>query len=203
MSALEIIAVALVGYLIGSISFAYLIARRHGVDILREGSGNPGATNVKRVIGKRAGNLCFVLDACKGALASGWCLLPLLNAQDPHLLGLVGLAAAILGHSFSVFLRFRGGKGVAVTIGGLAVLMFWSILAGVLIWIGLFVWKRYVSLASIGLGLSLPLSSWLLGYSPVYIGFAAVIALVILVRHRANIVRLMRGEENRFAKSSR
>lgn len=198
---LDSIAVALVGYLIGSVSFAYLIAKRHGVDILKEGSGNPGATNVKRVLGKKLGNLCFFLDFAKGALAAGWPLLPYLGAQNPAIMGLVGLAAAIVGHSFSVFLKFKGGKGVATTVGGLTVLMFEPVLIGVLIWLIAFYLKRYVSLASILLGVSLPFTALLFNYPRAYVFFALMLAVVIVVRHRSNIQRLLRGEESRFGKS--
>lgn len=200
MSVLEIILVALVGYLLGSISFASLIGRAHGVNILEAGSGNPGATNVKRVIGRWSGNLCFALDCVKGALSAWWPLLPELGAHEPELLGLIGLGAALVGHSFSAFLRFRGGKGVAVTIGGLLVLMPWVVFLGVLLWNVVFFATRYVSAASLAFGLSLPLAAWVLREPESYVAFAGVLAVLIVVRHRANIVRLLRGEENRFGK---
>lgn len=200
MSILEIIAVAVIGYLLGSISFAQIIARRHGVDILKAGSGNPGATNVKRVLGKRAGNLCFALDFLKGCVASGIPLLPFLGAREPELLGLIALAAAILGHSFSVFLKFKGGKGVAVTMGGLAMLMFSVVLIGAALWCLVFFTTRYVSLASIVFGVSLPISAGFLGFGASQVTFALILAILIVLRHRSNIQRLLRGEENRFNK---
>lgn len=234
---------ALLGYLLGSVNFAVLVARRHGVDILRAGSGNPGATNVKRVIGKGPGNLVFALDALKGA--AGACL-PLVLAylhylllwSDPeaasraasltlvdrlaellafprfllgaHLFtaGVAGLAGVLLGHCFSCFLGFRGGKGVASTIGGLLVLLPVPVLVGAALWAAVFGLTRYVSLASLALGLSLPVSCWLLprvaplDYGPVEFWFAAALAAFNVWTHRANIARLLAGTENRFGKAS-
>lgn len=236
--AIAIGASALLGYLIGSVNFAVLVARAHGVDILKAGSGNPGATNVKRVVGKGAGNLVFALDALKGAagaclpLALGY-LHYLLLWDDPsattlgtladrlaelmafprfllgeHLFtaGVAGLAGVLLGHCFSCFLGFRGGKGVASTIGGLLVLLPLPVLVGAALWAAVFALTRYVSLASIVLGLSLPLSCWLLPrltaarLGPAEFWFAAALAAFNVWTHRSNIGRLLRGEENRFAR---
>ncbi len=187
------------GYLLGSLSFATLIARRHGVDIFREGSRNPGATNVKRVLGKAAGNTVFVLDFLKGSAAV---LLPHLLASSEYseILAILALLAAILGHSYSVFLRFRGGKGVAVTMGGLIVLTPVVVLIGIAVWLVTFFSLRYVSLASLLFGLSLPVSSYFLGASHWVFGFCLLIAALIIVRHKSNIVRLINRKENRFFK---
>ena len=187
------------GYLLGSLSFATLIARRHGVDIFKEGSRNPGATNVKRVLGKAAGNTVFVLDFLKGAAAA---LIPLLAASPEYreILGILALLAAILGHSFSIFMRFRGGKGVAVTMGGMIALSPVVVLIGIAVWLIAFFSLRYVSLASILFGLSLPISSYFLGASHWVFGFCLLIAVLIVVRHKSNIVRLKKGTENRFLK---
>lgn len=187
------------GYLLGSLSFATLIARRHGVDIFKEGSRNPGATNVKRVLGKAAGNTVFVLDFLKGTAAA---LIPLLAASPEYreILGILALLAAILGHSFSIFMRFRGGKGVAVTMGGMMALSPVVVLIGIAVWLIAFFSLRYVSLASILFGLSLPISSYFLGESNWVFGFCLLIAALIVVRHKSNIVRLKKGTENRFLK---
>ena len=186
------------GYLIGSVSFAVIIAKVHGVDIFTLGSGNPGATNILRNLGKKAGYLCFLLDALKGAGAAYvgfWIARE--SGQSGQALAICGLIAAIAGHSLSLFLKFRGGKGVATTIGGLMVAMPVVILIGILIWLILFYSTKYVSLASIGLGISLPLSSFFYyGLSlPFYVSL--FLGIVILVRHRANIARLRAGTENR------
>lgn len=200
MISLEAVAVIIVGYLLGAIPFAVLIARRHGVDILKEGSGNPGATNVKRVLGKKAGNLCFFLDFLKGLVAAGWVLLPFWEASNPVLLSVIGLFAAIIGHSFSVFIRFRGGKGVATTMGGLLAIMPLVLLTGLLLWVIVFYTTRYVSLASLVFGISLPLFGWIYGVEMTKIVLGLILAVLLLVRHRANIVRLLNGTENRFTR---
>ena len=196
----EFLSVVLIGYFLGAVPFAVLIARRKGIDILKSGSGNPGATNIKRVIGKGAGNLCFALDFLKGVVAAGWPMLPLLKASDPSILGIIGLGAAILGHSYSVFIRFRGGKGVAVTIGGLVMIMFWVILAGIMVWLLTFYISRYVSLASLLLGVSLPVFAFLLERSSAEIILTLILAVLICFRHRSNIQRLLQGREAKFEK---
>jgi glycerol-3-phosphate acyltransferase PlsY len=202
---------ALVGYLLGSVNFAVLVAKRHGIDILKEGSGNPGATNVKRLLGKGPGNLVFALDALKGAAGT---YLPFLLADavspgSPRFEVLVaGLAGTLLGHCFSCFLGFKGGKGVASTIGGLLVLLPTPIVIGAALWAIAFYATRYVSVASLALGLSLPLSCWLLPkftslqFSDAELIFAGTIALFNVWTHRSNIGRLLRGEENKFTKKT-
>ncbi len=185
-------------YLVGAIPFAVLIARVRGIDILREGSGNPGATNVMRVVGKPFGYACFVLDALKGVSAvligKG---LALEGGVDPQLMGILALLGAIIGHSFSVFLRFKGGKGVATTVGGLFTLLPLVMLIGAILWLVVFFIFRYVSLASLVLGISLPVSAVLLGQNRASIGLCAALAILIVIRHRTNIQRLLAGTENR------
>ncbi len=195
MSVVSILLVSLVGYLVGAISFAVIVARSQGVDIFKEGSGNPGATNVKRVLGQKWGNAVFILDALKGLIAAGW---PLIVYGDNRL-GVMGLIAAILGHSFSVFLKFRGGKGVATTIGGLLALMWGVLLIGLLVWVIIFYTTKVVALASILFAVSLPIAAFFLHGSDdprFYLGL--VLAVLIVVRHRSNIVRLFAGKENKF-----
>jgi len=200
MNIFEIIAVSVIGYLIGSIPFAVIIARRHGVDILKAGSGNPGATNVKRTLGKRAGNLCFLLDFLKGLVAAGW---PLLGASDPIGLGVLGLIAAIGGHSYSCFIGFKGGKGVAVTMGGLLALAPIILLIGLVVWLGVFYSTRYVSLASICFGVCLPILAMGFDKESVLTAFLFGIAALIVYRHRGNIQRLFAGNEHRFTKKNK
>ena len=215
---------AVIGYFLGSLPFGAMVARSHGVDIFKEGSGNPGATNVKRVLGekfgakgKRAGNLVFGLDVLKGAVASGWSLLAwtslsvsvdlengngaaVIAGQDWRLLGLAGVVGAILGHSFSIFTKFKGGKGVATAAGGVLMLMPVSCLIGGLVWIITFYATRYVSLGSILAAVAVPASSWLRG-NPLPLNIAiTLIGLFVIVRHRTNITRLLNGTENKFTK---
>jgi glycerol-3-phosphate acyltransferase PlsY len=218
-----------VGYLFGALPFGYLMARSFGVDIFAHGSGNPGATNVKRILGekfgrrgRRAGNAVFVLDAGKGAAATGWPflvdrLLAPLTAEgiwrlhlgehvvlftSDHLLpmALTGLVAALVGHSFSCFTRFRGGKGVATGAGGFAVLMPLVTLLGLVVWLVTFVTTRYVSLASILAAAALPLGAWMQGEARPVLVLAALVAVFVAWRHRSNIARLLAGTEHRFAR---
>jgi glycerol-3-phosphate acyltransferase PlsY len=195
MTVVTIPLITIIGYLLGAINFAVIIARSKGVDILKEGSGNPGATNVKRILGKKWGNAVFALDALKGFTATG---LPLMIYHDDRL-AVIGLIAAILGHSFSVFLKFRGGKGVATTIGGLLALMCPALLIGLVVWLIIFYTKKVVALASIFFAFSLPVSAYFIyGTEDPRFYLGVVLALFIVVRHRSNIIRMFSGKENKF-----
>ena len=193
------------GYLLGAVPFAVIIARSKGIDIFKFGSGNPGATNVKRACGKSAGNLCFLLDALKGFVAvflpKAAVMAGLLQIPNLDTVCVVAFVAAIVGHMFSVFVGFRGGKGVSVTIGGLVAFMWWAILIGLLVWVAAFYATRYVSVASILMSLSLPASSYFL-YGPDSLRFclAVFVAVVVVFKHKGNIARLVKGTENRFGK---
>lgn len=194
------------GYLLGAIPFGYLVARAHGVNIFEVGSKSPGATNVKRVLGSGPGNTVYVLDALKGSAAA---FLPValqhesLSSHPGEILGFTGLAAALVGHSFSCFTRFRGGKGVATASGGLLVLVpLVAAVAGAL-WVLTFFSSRYVSLASILAAASLPVTSALLGRDGVVLWVTAALAIFVVLRHRTNIVRLFKGTENRFERKGR
>ena len=193
--------VLLCGYLIGSLPFGYLVARRYGIDIFKEGSANPGATNVKRCVGKGAGNCVFVLDFFKGVVSCGWIyILPNdVFAESEVFYGIIGIAGAVLGHSCSLFTKFRGGKGVATALGGVFALMPITALIGALVWLLLFYGTRYVSAASIGLAGSLPISRFFLSGIEIGFWFALVLAVFVVYRHRENIQRLLKGEENRFS----
>lgn len=195
-------------YLVGSISFALLIGRMNGIDIRRHGSGNVGATNIRRVLGKKWGIICFACDFAKG-------LLPVLVARSfgsqiaAGLLPALAAAAAIGGHVWPLFLRFKGGKGVATSLGAVLALAPWSVLAASLVWLLLFQTSRYVSVASIGAAVTLPLSALLLRLwcpqtaSLATLAVLTLIGALIIVRHKQNILRLRRGEENRFVKEKK
>lgn len=200
MSNFWIITTAMVGYLLGSLPFGYLVAKARGVDIFKEGSGNPGATNVKRVLGPKAGNTVLVLDLLKGSLATGWPLLPFVETTHQQVLGIVGVIAAVLGHSFSIFTRFKGGKGVATAAGGLLVLMPVACLVAGSTWIVTFYASRYVSLASIFGAIAVIVAAWLVPYHVSLSVIATVIGAFVIVRHYENIGRLIKGTENRFVK---
>ncbi len=204
MDIFGILVVAATGYLLGSIPFAVIVAKFCGVDIFKAGSGNPGATNVKRTCGKIPGNICFILDALKGFAAASiplWA--PLLGVaftgENTDYLRYVGFVAAIVGHMFPLFAHFKGGKGVATSIGGLCAIMIWPILIGVALWVAVFYASRYVSLASIALSVSLPVSSALIyGTESAEFWFALALGIVIIYRHKSNISRLVAGKENKF-----
>ena len=154
MTSINITIVSIVGYLLGAISFAVIVARSQGVDILKYGSGNPGATNVTRALGSKFGNTVFALDALKGGIAAGWPIV-VFGGEWGLKLAIIGLIASILGHSFSVFLKFKGGKGVATTMGGLVVIMPSVLLIGVAVWAAIFYSTRLVAIASMLFAVSL------------------------------------------------
>jgi acyl phosphate:glycerol-3-phosphate acyltransferase len=207
---------ALVGYFLGALPVGWLIARRFGINIFEHGSKNPGATNVKRVLGEkfgakgiRAGDLAFFLDALKGAAAAGiWRFVIIKTTVEPGQLDvntltpITGLLFALLGHSFSCWTRFRGGKGVATSAGGLIVLLPLPTLFALAAWGLTFFASRYVSLASIVASVVLPAAAWLLGAPTAFAILATVLGVFVILRHRANIQRLLAGTENKFTKKS-
>lgn len=205
MMSVESIAVALVGYLLGSIPFGVIVAKRSGVDIYSVGSGNPGATNVLREIGKPAGYLVFSLDFIKGILATTWFMVPIFSVSGDATLGLWGLPGAVLGHTYPLFAKFRGGKGVATAMGGLLGVMPGCLLIGLVSWGVIFYTTRYVAVASIGFGLSLPVCAFVAYWSSdestgqgAKLFLATVVMAWIIWRHRSNLVRLREGTENQF-----
>jgi len=190
------------GYLLGALPFGYLVAKAKGVNIFEVGSRNPGATNVKRVLGRGPGNLVFALDVLKGAVATLW---PLLlsapeGAAQSALFQVIGLVGALLGHSFSCFTRFKGGKGVATAAGGFAIILPIPTLVAGALWLLTFFSTRYVSLASLVAAAAIPTVSWLTGRPLIVSGVATAIALFVFIRHRANIGRLLKGTEHKFVK---
>ena len=201
---------AVVGYLLGSLPFGYLVARAKGVNIFEVGSKSPGATNVRRVLGHGPGNLVLALDALKGALASAWALGPRLAEFEPGAgfyslgppppliaMGVCGLLGALVGHGFSCFTRFRGGKSVATAAGGFLVLFPLGTAIALIAW-GLTLWlTRYVSLASMLAGVALTVAAWLLHTPPIILGASATAMIFVIVRHRANISRLLTGTETK------
>ncbi|MDB6168591.1 MAG: plsY [Verrucomicrobia bacterium] len=195
------------GYFLGAIPCGYLVARAKGVDIFAVGSKSPGATNVRRVLGPGPGNLVFALDALKGAAAAGW---PLAwagffrgeAALDPLPAMIAGLFGALLGHSFSCFTRFKGGKGVATGAGGFLVLFPSGALIAATVWAVTAALTRYVSLASMLAALALTVAAWLLHVRPILLGMCAAVMLFVAIRHRANISRLIAGTETKIGQKS-
>jgi glycerol-3-phosphate acyltransferase PlsY len=226
----------LVAFLLGSIPFGLLIAKAKGIDIRQHGSGNIGATNVLRVVGKKYGITCLLLDALKGFLPTllainliriagrsgqlhfdlpdDWVLhvseAKAMTAQIAHIV--TGLCA-ILGHNYSPWVGFKGGKGIATSAGVLLALMPAGVGILIVLWVLLFVTTRYVSVASVGAAAALPLvtiwGSWVHGRiqngtwnKPLFF-FSVVIGALAIWKHRANLQRLKNGTENRFVPKSK
>jgi acyl phosphate:glycerol-3-phosphate acyltransferase len=194
----------ILSYLAGSIPSAYIAGRARGVDLRKHGSGNLGATNVVRVLGPKIGGVVFVADLLKGFLPVYF--LPGYTASSilqPEVWALVYGAVAILGHVKPIFLLGKGGgKGVATASGVFLALAFVPMLIAEVVWITVFYFTRYVSLASLVGATVLPIAiiAWSRNpRSPVFIA-SLIIAVFVFWTHRANIGRLRRGEEHRFVK---
>ncbi|MEI7794098.1 MAG: glycerol-3-phosphate 1-O-acyltransferase PlsY [Thermoleophilia bacterium] len=187
-------ALALVlAYLLGSIPFALIAGKLHGVDLREAGSGNLGATNVFRTLGRTAGVAVMVLDIAKGAAAV---LVAVALTNNPW--PLAAAALAILGHVFPVWTHFKGGKGVAVGAGAMIGLV--PSASGVLLvlWILLVVFTRYVSVASIVAALAAAPLAYVFGAPWSYVVFIALAGVFVIYKHRENIVRLVHGDESRI-----
>jgi acyl phosphate:glycerol-3-phosphate acyltransferase len=192
----EIIALCIISYLIGSIPFGVLLAQIQNLNIREHGSGNIGATNVARVMGKKAGLLTLSGDAMKG-------LIVVFGAGSLYekqiLISLAGLMV-FLGHLYSVFLKFKGGKGVATSLGLFSYIMPWATLCSVGMFFASLLISGYVSIGSIMAAVSLPLFAIFFKLSLPYIYLAAIISLLTLKRHYSNILRLIGGTEAKFFK---
>jgi glycerol-3-phosphate acyltransferase PlsY len=205
-----ILAVLLVGsYLLGSIPFGYLAGRLVGIDIRQAGSGNVGATNVVRVLGKRYGYPVFALDVLKGFGAVKIAMLMALGRSpawnSPEIFGILAALSSVLGHLYPPWLKFKGGKGVATSAGALFALTPGATLIGGVIWIIVFWITGYVSLASITAAVVLPIvilvvSSQDQNKGKPLVYSSAWVAAVVIWRHRSNLSRLMRGTEPRFTR---
>jgi acyl phosphate:glycerol-3-phosphate acyltransferase len=204
-----VIAILAVGYLVGGISWSLIIGKRfYGVDVRDHGSGNLGATNVFRTLGAKAAIITLVLDAAKGAVAVGfaWWLVPTATyGESAHTWAMIlATMAAILGHSYSPYIGFRGGKGVATAAGALLVFTPypWPILLGTFVIVVLL--SRMVSLGSVLIAFEYPILCLIFypGNWTIF-GFACIAAGLVIWRHRANIVRIWRHEEPKISFSGR
>ena len=226
----------LLAFLLGSIPFGVVIARTKGIDIRQHGSGNIGATNVLRVLGKRYGIPCLLLDALKGfipvaiavnliqisgrqiqvplGLPEAWAMnLAAADAVKGQMAHILTALFAVLGHNYSPWVGFKGGKGIATSAGVLLALMPFAVLLLLAVWGLLFAFTRYVSVASIGAAAILPLltlwGSWHHGriqdgtWNKPLFALTLAIALMAIWKHRANIQRLRAGTENRFSSKSK
>ena len=199
-----------------------MVARAKGVNIFEVGSKNPGATNVRRVLGTGPGNLVLLLDALKGAVSSGW---PVLLYSEPvrtkvarifgdalfrsdslsnvvESIAIAGVVGAMLGHSFSCFTHFKGGKGVATGAGGFLVVFPVGMIIALAVWGATAAITRYVSLASMLGAISLPITALIMQRSTVLVTVAAIIALFVIIRHRANLSRLLAGTESKMGQKA-
>ena len=197
----------LIAYLIGSFPSGYIAGRLRGVDVRKVGSGNVGATNVTRVLGKKFGYPVFVIDFCKG-------LFPVLLAGAiAHRCGLSALATdlcnaiagifSVVGHSYPLWLGFKGGKGVATSLGVIFGISWIAALIMCAVWMVMFKMTRYVSVASIVAAITLPIAMMTLLFlhnlrSPVLVYFSLCLAAIVVIRHRSNLSRLLSGTEPRF-----
>jgi len=205
-------------YLVGAIPFGYLVGRAHGVDVRSAGSGNIGATNVGRLLGRRWGIAVFILDVAKGlapTIAAGAILaeqlrLGLVSPVATNVLWLISGVCCILGHNYPVFLGFRGGKGVATSLGVVLGVYPYLTVAGAFafgIWLIVTLVSRYVSLGSICAAAALPLlvcgctlyrgRAEFMANIPLVV-FSMLLSALVIYRHRANLSRLRAGTENQI-----
>ncbi|GAB7386248.1 glycerol-3-phosphate 1-O-acyltransferase PlsY [Bacillaceae bacterium] len=191
---------ALAGYLLGSVSFSYLIAKKiANIDIREYGSGNAGATNTLRVLGKGPAAAVLLLDAGKGGAAVF--LASAVTGGDEAAMVAAGVMA-VVGHNWPLFFGFRGGKGIATTIGVMATLAFLPTLLAGLVAILVIAWKKYVSLGSLTLVLLLPLLLYTFQVPSAYVWGSICVAVLGVVRHYRNIVQLLRGKERKLGDSA-
>lgn len=197
-------ATALLAYLLGSIPTGFLVAKARGIDIRTVGSGNIGATNVLRILGKPAGIAVLLADALKGwtAVVGGTRLVflafdlnPDPDTREAHLI--VAALCAILGHNYTCWLRFKGGKGIATSAGVLTALVPWALLIILTVWIVLFALTRFVSIGSIVASATLPFASWFTTRSWTLTVVTGAMGVLAIYKHRANIQRLLNGTEPR------
>ena len=197
--------VAVLAYLLGSIPTGYLAAKARDVDIRTAGSGNIGATNAFRILGKPAGIFVLLVDALKGwiavrVVASGLVdtLLPPDSLGGSREIGaIVAALFAVLGHNYTCWLQFKGGKGIATSAGVLTALVPWALLIILGVWIILFLLTRYVSVGSICASAVLPFATWFTTHRPLLTVATSVMTVLAIYKHRTNIQRLLVGTENR------
>ncbi|HBC88640.1 MAG TPA: acyl-phosphate glycerol 3-phosphate acyltransferase [Lentisphaeria bacterium] len=201
--------IGMVSYLFGSVPWAYIIGKINGIDIRRHGSGNVGATNVMRVLGKKWGYLCFLLDFLKGllpVLAVSFLVSRKIISVSADAAVITAAVAVVAGHIWTIFLKFKGGKGMATGGGVLVAIAPFSFVCCGIAWIIFFYATRYVSVASIVAAALLPVSSYLLSWTKIWPLadsiqiFLLVLTLLAIAKHHSNIRRLMNGTENKFEK---
>jgi acyl phosphate:glycerol-3-phosphate acyltransferase len=203
VSVVSYLIVALGGYLLGSIPTGYLVAKARGIDIRTVGSKNMGATNVFRTLGKGPGILVLFIDALKGFAASAWgadALLRLLNLPnpDPQTNHLITGLAAVLGHNYTCWLQFKGGKGIATTAGVFLALAPAAVGIAIVVWVVALAATRYVSIASVLAAVALPTAVWFTQENLALRIIAIILGVLAIYKHHANIQRLRNGTEHRI-----
>jgi glycerol-3-phosphate acyltransferase PlsY len=193
---------AFAAYLLGSIPTGFLLGKARGIDIRTIGSGNIGATNVFRALGTPAGIFVLIFDGLKGYAACTWMVDLVLRFAGGETGGeairIVAGVCAILGHNYTCWLKFKGGKGIATSAGVLSALVPVALIVTLTLWIVIFALSRYVSLASIAASIALPFAAFFAGYSPTLVVITAALAALALYKHRSNIQRLLNGTESRI-----
>jgi len=207
MAVLAFILTILTAYLLGSIPTGFLVGKSKGIDIRTVGSGNIGATNAFRILGKPAGIFVLLADALKGWLAvaivaplmQAW-LAPSLNQIAAEWLRLSAALAAVLGHNYTCFLHFKGGKGIATSAGVLIALVPWALLIIGIVFLVVVALTRYISLGSISASFTLPFATWITTKSINMTVVTAIMATLAIYKHRGNIKRLLEGTESQFGR---
>jgi len=206
---MRFILAALLAYLVGSLPTGYIVGRMVGLDVRKVGSGNVGATNVTRVLGKRFGYSVFLVDFLKGLVAVFVSIaVTKTDAAAPagiDLSAALGGVFSVIGHSYPVWLAFNGGKGVATSLGVLFAINWLAALIMCVVWVLVFQLSRYVSLSSIAAAIALPVTMTALLVldqlrSPIPLYFSLLLAGIVVVRHRSNLSRLLDGTEPRFTR---
>ena len=220
MPVLAYIVVALGAYLLGSIPTGFLVAKAKGIDIRNVGSGNIGATNAMRVLGKPAGIFVLLMDALKGYAACAFLCPLIFNWFAPHLSGLIVyfrdepaklqtrfcLVAgifAVLGHNYTCWLKFKGGKGIATTAGVYLALAPWALLVALVVFILAILLTKYVSVGSIAAAIALPVTVCIMSPQNLFLCIVTTaLGALAIYKHKSNIQRLLAGTENRLGKKS-
>ena len=205
-----IVTIVAISYFLGAIPSGYLIGKLKGVDIRKQGSGNIGATNAFRILGAKAASVLLSADAFKGFLscllapliATEWTGVPISDDTASLLMIIAGLGA-ILGHSFTFWLKFKGGKGIATSAGVFLTITPLALGICLLVFSITIFLSRYVSLSSILAAICLPFSVYLIYHNLLISSITVVIALLVIYRHRSNIKRLLNGTENRLGPKNR
>ena len=194
---------AVVAYLLGSVPTGFLVGKARGIDIRQVGSGNIGATNVMRALGTKLGVIVLIADGLKGYAACAWMTdlaCHFFGSPNTHveLVRIVAGLAAVLGHNYTCWLKFKGGKGIATSAGVLAALVPMALAIILSLWIVIFFSTRYVSLASIAASFTLPFATWFTGGTILMTAVTGAMGALAIYKHKSNIQRLLQGTESRI-----